>query len=153
MITSIFPSQRFWSAPFCIFKYSGAHEKLLTWEGGLPGTSNFYRYVIRRVYHFDKKCSGYLLFFSQMIIFEYIFIVFISSQVRTPEQTTVAKEIQRAVESGDEDTILRDCPLFPQNPDEMQYLLDFAQFHKSSFIPKQVLWTNTDKRMALISFT
>lgn len=48
-------------------------------------------------------------------------------------------EIQRAVESGDEDTILRDCPLFPQNPDEMQYLLDFAQFHKSSFIPKQVL--------------
>lgn len=88
-----------------------------------------------------------------MIIFEFIFIVFISSQVRTPEQTAVAKEIHRAVESGDEETILRDCPLFPQNPDEMQYLLDFAQFHKSSFIPKQVLWTNTDKSMALISFT
>lgn len=86
-----------------------------------------------------KSDLGYLLFFSQITVFEYIFIVFIFSQVRTPEQTSVAMEIQRAVESGDEDTILRDCPLFPQNPDKMQYLLDFAQFHKSSFIPKQVL--------------
>lgn len=66
--------------------------------------------------------------------------------MRTPEQTSVAMEIQRAVESGDEDTILRDCPLFPQNPDEMQYLLDFAQFHKSSFIPKQILQGAVDMR-------
>ena len=64
-----------------------------------------------------------------------------SFSVRTPEQSPVALEIQRAVESRDEDTILRDCPLFPQNPDEMQYLLDFAQFHKSSFIPRQVNYT------------
>lgn len=58
--------------------------------------------------------------------------------MRTPEQTSVAMEIQNAVNSEDEDQILRDCPLFPQSPDDMQYLLDFAQFHKSNFIPNQV---------------
>ncbi|XP_078341835.1 monoacylglycerol lipase abhd6-B-like [Crassostrea virginica] len=66
--------------------------------------------------------------------------------MRTPEQSPIALEIQRAVESRDEDTILRDCPLFPQNPDEMQYLLDFAQFHKSSFIPRQILQGAVDMR-------
>ncbi|XP_062593754.1 monoacylglycerol lipase ABHD6-like [Saccostrea cucullata] len=66
--------------------------------------------------------------------------------MRTPEQTSVAMEIQKAVESGDEDTILKDCPLFPQSPDEMQYLLDFAQYHKSSFIPKQILQGVIDMR-------
>ncbi|XP_048742324.1 monoacylglycerol lipase abhd6-A-like [Ostrea edulis] len=66
--------------------------------------------------------------------------------MRTPEQTSVAMEIQNAVNSEDEDQILRDCPLFPQSPDEMQYLLDFAQFHKSNFIPNQILRGAVDMR-------
>lgn len=96
MITSIFPSQRFWSALFCIFKYSRAHKKLLTWEDGLPGPLDFYRYVCKRVYHFDKKCSGYLLFFSQMIILEYIFTVF---YIFSSENTWTDSCCQRDTES------------------------------------------------------
>jgi len=61
--------------------------------------------------------------------------------VRTPIETDVAVKIRRIVESileSGSDDALHDCPLIPRNPDEMQLLLDFAQYHKSTFMPKQV---------------
>lgn len=62
--------------------------------------------------------------------------------VRTPIETDVAVKIRHIVESileSGSDDALHDCPLIPRNPDEMQLLLDFAQYHKSTFMPKQVL--------------
>lgn len=62
--------------------------------------------------------------------------------MRTPIETDVAVKIRHIVESileSGSDDALHDCPLIPRNPDEMQLLLDFAQYHKSTFMPKQII--------------
>ncbi|KAK3100994.1 hypothetical protein FSP39_000075 [Pinctada imbricata] len=59
--------------------------------------------------------------------------------MKTPVATEISLKIRQIMESGDEEKIFKECPLIPRNAEEMQYMLDFAQFHKSSFIPKQIL--------------
>lgn len=66
---------------------------------------------------------------------------FINLIVRTPIETDVAVKIREIVQSildTGKDDALHACPLIPKTPDEMQLLLDFAQFHKPIFMPKQV---------------
>ena len=61
--------------------------------------------------------------------------------MRTPIETDVAVKIRNIVESileTGKDDALHNCPLIPKTPDEMQLLLDFAQYHKPIFMPKQV---------------
>lgn len=62
--------------------------------------------------------------------------------MRTPIETEVAAKIRSIVQSildSGSDEALHNCPLIPKNPDEMQLLLDFAQYHKPVFMPKQII--------------
>ncbi|XP_071123133.1 monoacylglycerol lipase ABHD6-like [Mytilus edulis] len=69
--------------------------------------------------------------------------------MRTPIETDVAVKIREIVQSildTGKDDALHACPLIPKTPDEMQLLLDFAQFHKPIFMPKQIIQGAVDMR-------
>ncbi|KAJ8301286.1 hypothetical protein KUTeg_020273 [Tegillarca granosa] len=58
--------------------------------------------------------------------------------MKTPIATQVAMKIREIAESGDDEMLLKDCPLIPKTLEEIQYLFEFAQFHKPTYLPKQV---------------
>lgn len=68
--------------------------------------------------------------------------------MKTPIETDVSKQIRHIVESMLEtgsDDALQNCPLIPKTPEEMQWLLEFAQFHPVN-VPKQIIQGALDMR-------
>ncbi|OWF53810.1 monoacylglycerol lipase ABHD6-like [Mizuhopecten yessoensis] len=53
--------------------------------------------------------------------------------MKTPIDSEVSIKIREIMETQDDETILRECPFIPKNPEEMKYMLGFAQFYKPNF--------------------
>ncbi|XP_060069202.1 monoacylglycerol lipase abhd6-A-like [Ylistrum balloti] len=60
-------------------------------------------------------------------------VTMICPAMKTPKDSEVSIKIREIMESGDDETILKDCPFIPKNPEEMKHMLSFAQFYKPNF--------------------
>lgn len=60
-------------------------------------------------------------------------ITMICPAMKTPKDSEVSIKIREIMETGDDETILKNCLFIPKTPEEMMNMLNFAQFYKPNF--------------------